>query len=95
MKSYKLLIEGRNFLLHFEGRTQKMGFYTTVLVQANDYQDAKRKALELVLRHNDLSLQALNPLDDPPEIDVKDTEEIDLAEDIKDQTTGFSFYIED
>jgi hypothetical protein len=48
MKKYRVFIRGENFIVRGDDQDQKMGFYTTVYVEALDEQSAEFKAMELL-----------------------------------------------
>jgi hypothetical protein len=48
MKKYKVMLEGRNFLINYEGKIEKLGFLTTRFVEADDPKDAELKAVQLI-----------------------------------------------
>jgi hypothetical protein len=48
MNRYSVRLNGQNFLLNFEGNAQKFGFYTTRDVEAESFEDAELKAVQIV-----------------------------------------------
>lgn len=90
-KPYRVLINGANFLLDFDGKREKHGFYTTRWVLAND--DASAEAAAVLEMRNDSKLKGLilNDKDDPPLLHVKDINE---DESLK-PPIGFAFYQEE
>lgn len=77
MKKFRVLLNGRNFLLDmgYDG-LKKHGFFTTRWVKANDEVEAENSAVEMVRQCSQLRSVVLNEKDDPPEIFL---EEIDVA----------------
>jgi hypothetical protein len=45
MKKYKVFVHGQNFLLNLDGKAEKVGFYTTRFVEANDDNEAEENAI--------------------------------------------------
>lgn len=48
MKHYRLLLNGQNFLVSYEGELTYMGFYTTRFVVASSPEEAELKAIDNV-----------------------------------------------
>ena len=48
MLKYQIVIEGRNFLLKLDQKTEKYGFYTTRFLEAIDGKIAVNNALNLL-----------------------------------------------
>ena len=93
MKKFKLLINGKNFLLESEKGIQTMGFYITLFVEADNSTNAENKAFEL-LKNNDAFKKSKNDQFNPPIMYVEEIEEVQDLNDSNQKDTGFVFYIE-
>lgn len=54
MKTYRVLINGRNFLLELGDELTKHGFYTNRFVETSDPEQAELNAVDSVQQRNDL-----------------------------------------
>lgn len=94
---YRVELHGRNFLLRFPDPGQqkkKHGFYTTRDVQAESFEDAEMKAVELVRSEDRITSITINPKDDSPMLYV---ENIRLLGDEEEtiNNSGYTYYPED
>src|SRR5689334_4150825 len=74
MPYYRVSLHGRNFLINFDGESQKIGFHTARFVEAPDAKQAKAKALDVFLgstKYQELVGAALNGENDPPSLSVE------------------------
>ena len=94
LKGYKVLIEGRNLLVRIEGEKQKVGFYTTRIVEARNSSDAGKVAIDLILQNSLMKNELLNESNDAPIIDVDKVERIYDLDRLDEKPPGFSFYLE-
>ena len=92
MPSYRCLINGRNFLLDFDGKARKMGFYKSVYVESADTKAAELDAVEFI-RSGELRGRVLNSLEDPPMIFVEEIDELESSG-LEHNTSGHTFYKE-
>jgi hypothetical protein len=88
MKKYRVLINGRNFILDMEGDTRPAGFYTTRFVEAANPEDAELAAVDAVRQDEDLRARVRNPPDDPPMLYAEEIEEVGALVEAR----GFTFY---
>lgn len=95
MKNYRVVLEGKNFLLDLDGTVQKHGFFTTRYVQASDEEEAELNAVDLVRNDDQLLTAVKNEKTDPPMIYLDEIEELDSFEGIKVLGAGYSFYTDD
>ena len=95
MKKYRVFLQGKNFLLNIDDKTEKIGFYTTRFVEANDELEAENKSVELIRNDPQLRQLVLNEKDDPPTIYQEDIEELSDFDGIKTPGAGYTFYPED
>jgi hypothetical protein len=92
MSKYRVLISGENFLLNFDGQVQKLGFYVTRVVDAQNPNDAELAAVDLVRRDSRLKGNVLNQSDDPPMLYAEEIEEVEESSDGENVDTGFSWF---
>ena len=92
MKKYKVFVRGENFLIRFEEQEQKLDFYTTVFVEAQDPQDAELKAMDLLRNDQKLVTRTLNAKSDSPMMFVEEIEELETFEGQSLPRTGFAFF---
>ena len=96
MKRYRLILEGRNFIIDTGEGAKKVGFYATRFVKAHDLETAEKIAVELVNSDPSLKGNVLNEKTDPPIICLDEHCEIGWFEYIRRQPgVGFTFYPED
>jgi hypothetical protein len=89
MPYYRVFLEGENFWLEIESAPQRFGFYTTRFVEASSEDESGKAAVGLVR-----SMERLKPLnhpDDPPQILVREIEEVEEG-DLPDVPSGFVFF---
>ena len=93
MPHWRVLMNGRNFWLRVEDRPQRLGFYTTRFVVAEDKPSAELAACNLL--RDDPRLQAvLNDRSDPPVIQAEEVVEVS-APDGDPPNAGYAFYGEE
>jgi hypothetical protein len=93
MKIFKTLIEGKNCWASFDGRTRRLGFFTTRIAHALDAMQAEKSIRQKL--DEELNSLLLNIQGDPPEIIMGKLSEIDseTARDIA--NAGCTWYPED
>ena len=74
MTKYQVRLKGQNIWLQSEGKPELLGFFTTRYVEATGWDDAERRAIELV----QVNLQeiVLNQSNDPPAYYVEEVIEL-------------------
>ena len=77
MQKYRVMIQGENVLVEFEGVRQKFGFFTNVFVEAFTEADAEARAIEIVREDAALADILLNEDDDPLSLSAEEIQEID------------------
>lgn len=92
MKKYRVFVRGENFLMRIEEQDQKLGFYTTVFVEALNEESAELKATELLWNDQRLIGSMLNTESDSPMIFVEEIEELESFDGLNLPRTGFAFY---
>jgi hypothetical protein len=95
MKTYCVMVNGRNFLLEMDGAAKRYGFYSTKVVTASDEREAELKAVDLVRAEQSLRTAIKNSKDDPPLIYLEEIREISKKEAKGIPTKGHTFYPED
>lgn len=94
MAIFRVLVNGRNFLLDFDGEARRVGFYATRTVEAATPDEAESAAVELLRRDALLREVTLNEQTDPPMMYVEEIIEVRNGKKDGDANTGFSFYTE-
>jgi hypothetical protein len=94
MKKYQVFVRGENFMMRFDEQDQKLGFYTTVFVEAQDQEDAELQAMELLRNDQKLVSSSLNTKSDSPMMFVESIEELESFQGLNLPRTGFSFFSE-
>jgi hypothetical protein len=94
MKKYKVLVRGENFLINFEDKDQKLGFYTTVFVEGKDEEQAEQRAIALLRNDKEFRRSVLNEQSDAPMMFVDEIDELGSFDGVNLPRTGFSFFLE-
>jgi hypothetical protein len=94
MKKYKVFVRGQNFLLNLDGNTEKLGFYATRFVEAQNENQAEEKAISTIRAGPTLRDGVLNRQSDAPMLFVEEITELDSFDGVDMPGTGFSFYSE-
>ena len=92
MKKYRLLVRGENFLINLDDEDQRVGFYTTVFVEAKTEEEAELKAIELLRNDRKLLDGVRNPQSDSPMMFVDEIDELDSFKGLNLPRTGFAFF---
>ena len=92
MKKYRVFVRGENFLVRGDEQDQKLGFYTTVYVEALDEQSAEFKAMALLRADQKLVRITLNSQSNPPMMYMEEIDELETFEGLNLPRTGFSFF---
>lgn len=92
MKKYSVLVRGENFIVRGDEQDQKLGFYTTVFVEALDEQSAEIKAMELLRTDQKLVNITLNSKSNSPMMYMEEIEELETFEGLHLPRTGFAFF---
>jgi len=91
-KKYIVLLEGRNFILDYEGKPTRFGFSTTRHVEAADPEEAGRRAIEDVLADDRLNASLLNDPSNPPRVTTTRTIEVESFASDPSPDLGYIFY---
>jgi hypothetical protein len=90
MNRYKILLNGRNFLINTKNELKTLGFYTTRIVEAVSEDESAIFALDILKNDKELIDMTKNKESNPPMLYV---DEISLINDLTDaEDFGFSFY---
>jgi hypothetical protein len=92
MKKYQVLVRGENFLIDLDGECQKVGFYTTRFVEAEDEEGAELAAMDALRGDPKLTKGVLNAKTDPPLMYAEEVEEVGSFEGLPAAGMGFAFY---
>lgn len=93
MPKYKLLLHGRNLYAKINGRIEKVGFYTTLIVEAETSSEAEIKAQQILEEDHRVKDLTANRPDQPFMLSVEEVEQL-AANEIDIEATGFAFYID-
>ena len=89
MKKYKIMLEGKNFLLSSDGQTMKHGFFTTRWVEARDPEEAELKAIDLIKNDRGLMNNLLNDQSNPPMIYLREIYELESFDGVSPPGGGY------
>ena len=95
MKKYRLFVCGENFVFKVDDEEQRLGFYTTVFIEADNAEEAELKAVGLLRNDPKLKECVLNPKSDPPMMFVEEIEEVESFAGESLPRTGFAFFPHD
>jgi hypothetical protein len=91
-KKYIVMLEGRNFILDYEGEPTRFGFSTTRHVEAADPEEAERRAIQNVHGDDRLNASLLNDPSNPPRVTVARTTEVESFDSDRSPELGYIFY---
>ena len=92
MKKFKVFVRGENFLIALDDVEQKLGWYTTRYVEAQNEEAAEHIVMDILRGDSKLAKGVLNDKSDPPMMYAEEVEEIDSFEGLPLPGTGFAFY---
>lgn len=92
MKNFRVLVRGQNFLINLDDVDQKVGFYTTRFVEAQNQEAAEYAVMDMLRDDPKLAKGVLNDKSDPPMMYAEEVEEIDSFKGLQLPGTGFAFY---
>ena len=92
--TYEVELNGRNFLLDFDGIPKRVGFYVLWYVDAASPQEAARAAVQAIRGHESLAT-VLNDRSDPPMVHAEDVIELSEGPQPDEIELGLSFYSEE
>lgn len=94
MKKYRLLLNGKNFLLNRDGKAQKYGFYQSMFIEAETPKQAERMALTKIWHDRELKEITLNGAKDAPRVKLETFWELDELYYVNRLEPGRTFYPE-
>src|SRR5450756_902146 len=94
MQKYKVMIHGQNLLTEVDGVRQRLGFYTTVFVEAFTSADAESRAIDVIREDDHLRNVALNTEDDPLRFTADEVHEIESFDGVLLPKRGLFLYEE-
>ena len=95
MKKYRVMINGRNFLIDLGSGLAKHGFYTTRFLEASDPSDAEIRAVESLRKWDEIKSLLKNKEDDPPMLFADEIVELSTFEGVnRGVEKGASWYKE-
>ena len=93
MKKYRVLIEGKNFLVKIESKIELHGFFTTRFIEARHETEAEKIALDLI--RDELKDVVLNERSDPPMMYIDKIDELISFGDNLVPGAGFTWFLEE
>jgi len=91
-KKYIVMLEGRNYILEYEGEPTRFGFSTTLDVEAVDPKEAELLAIREVREDDKLNAPLLNDPTDPPRITMTHYIEVESFDSVPRPDLGYIFY---
>lgn len=91
MPKYRLLMRGEDFLISMDGKSELLGFYQTIYMEAPSAEEAENKAVDTV-RQSDLREIILAGSDRRPMIYMDEMEEIESFQGIDSLVQGRAFF---
>jgi hypothetical protein len=92
MNKYRVTIHGQNYLIKLDELVERMGFYTTRHIGAENKELAVFKAVEHIQNDDKLTQIVLNAPDNPPLLYAEEVLELESFEGVNPPGTGYSFY---
>ena len=91
-KKYIVMLEGRNFILDYEGEPTRFGFSTTRHVEAADPEEAEHRAIQDVRGDDQLNESLLNDPSNPPRVTMTRAIEVESFDSDRSPEFGYIFY---
>lgn len=95
MRKYRVTINGRNYLINFEGQPRRTGFYKICYLEAHDPQEAENLAVSNIVADPRWRGTILNSADDRPVMHLDSLAELESFDGVESLETGYIFYPED
>ncbi len=92
MPCYRALVRGENFIVNFDGKRKRVGFYQTVYVRSADPTAIESAAIQIVREDRELQKITLNVIDPEPKLFLDEIEEIEESGFPASQPRGRSFF---
>ena len=90
IRFFRIQFEGTNYLLEINFRPERLGFYTSFLVEATDREEAEREARRMLQTRLSCH-RILNSEDDPPSVRIDYIEEFGSLKGVT-APEGFTFF---
>ena len=87
-------MNGQNYLMRFDGKERKQGFFQNIFLDADNPGQAESLAVAKIRFNKNLNEAVLNGKDDPPRIVLDTIWELDDFNDVENLEADRSFYIE-
>ncbi len=81
MKKYRLLMNGSNYLMNVDDKTQRQGFFQNMVIDAGSPNQAERQAISRIFHDMELQVLTLNTVKNPPRVALHTLWELDVAYD--------------
>ena len=94
MHKYRVTINGRNYLMNWEGERKRIGFFKTFYLEADDPQAAESLAVGKIIADPKWEGNILNDEADPPMMYLDSLAEVESFDDAASPETGYIFYPE-
>jgi hypothetical protein len=93
-RKFRVLINGKNFILDLGEGPKESGFFTTRYVEAKDAHEAENKVVELIKNDEHLKQNVFNEKNNPPILYAEEIVELESFDGISVPGGGYTFYIE-
>ena len=90
MKKFKVFVHGENFLVNHDGVEEKLGFYTTRFLEAQNEEAAEYAVMDML--RDELAELVLNDKSDTPMMYAEEVDELDSFAGFSVPGGGFTFY---
>lgn len=95
MRKYRVTINGRNYLMNWEGECKRIGFFKVFFLEAEDPQSAENLAISKIVADPKWHGTILNDDSDPPMMYLDSLAELESFADVTSPETGYIFYPDD
>jgi hypothetical protein len=95
MHKYRVRINGRNYVVNWEGQPRRVGFYKTYYLEAMDPQEAESLAVSRIVADPKWHGTILNDHGDQPVMVLDALAEVDTFDGLPSLEQGYLFYPED
>jgi hypothetical protein len=92
MRKYRITINGRNYLMNWEGERKRIGFFKIFYLEADDPQAAENLAVSKIIADPKWEGTILNEESDPPGMYLESLVEVESFDDTASLETGYIFY---
>jgi hypothetical protein len=92
MRKFRVTINGRNYLMDWEGERKRIGFFKIFFLEAEDPQAAENLAVAKIIADPKWEGTILNDESDPPMMYLDSLTELESTADVSAPETGYIFY---